>query len=103
MFRLKIIASASIFIVSACLTPNASSAAVVVLGHGLAQQCYEHARDLVLGPNQSIERSGSRVAMNAVDICALALKSEALGSRARAGTLNNMGVLLFAEASYERA
>ena len=97
------IALTSIFIALACMASNVSSAAVVVLGGGLAQQCYEHARDLVLGPNQSLERSGSRVSMDAVDICALALRSEALGPRARAGTLNNMGVLLFVEASYERA
>ena len=97
------IALTSIFIALACMASNISSAAVVVLGGGLAQQCYEHARDLVLGPNQSLERSGSRVSMDAVDICALALRSEALGPRARAGTLNNMGVLLFVEASYERA
>ena len=97
------IALTSIFIALACMASNVSSAAVVVLGGGLAQQCYEPARDLVLGPNQSLERSGSRVSMDAVDICALALRSEALGPRARAGTLNNMGVLLFVEASYERA
>ncbi len=91
------------FEVSMCLTSGAASAAVVVLGGGLAQQCYEAARDLVSASRQTVELTGSRVGTDAVDICALALQSEALGNRGRAGTYNNMGVLLFVQGSYQEA
>ena len=88
---------------SMCLASSAASAAVVVLGGGLAQQCYEAARDLVSDVQQTVDLTGSRVGVNPAEICALALKSEALGTRGRAGTYNNMGVLQFVQGSYQDA
>ncbi len=91
------------FGMSMCLASGGASAAVVVLGGGLAQQCYEAARDLVSESRQTVELTGSRVGTNAVDICALALQTEALGNRGRAGTYNNMGVLQFVQGAYQQA
>ena len=102
MSRLRIALTITV-VFALLLGTGVAYAAIMVLGGGLAQQCYEAARDAVTAPQQTVPLTGSRVGLSPVVVCTLALKSETLGARARAGTFNNRGVLLFVEESFEGA
>jgi len=82
---------------------TASQAAVAVLGGGMAESCYKAARNSVAAPDQRVDFTGTRVGMDPIQMCTLALRSEALGTRGRAGTYTNRGVLLFVDNSFEAA
>jgi len=82
--------------------PVASSqAAVLVLGGGLAQMCYEAAREVDEPGMYQI--TGSRIDIPPVEICTIAIGAGDLSARDLAGTHNNRGVLLFAERKFEEA
>ena len=102
MSRLRIALTITV-VFALLLGTGVAYAAIMVLGGGLAQQCYEAARDAVTAPQQTVPLTGSRVGLSPVAVCTLALKSETLGVRARAGTFNNRGVLLFVEESFQGA
>jgi tetratricopeptide (TPR) repeat protein len=78
-----------------------AKAAVIVLGGGFAQMCYEAARD-VNDPSM-MQITGSRIDIPPLDICTIAIGAGDLTSRDLAGTHNNRGVLLFAEGRFEDA
>ncbi len=102
MSRLRIVlANAIVFAV--LFGSSTAYAAVMVLGGGLAQQCYEAAREAVTALQQTVPLTGSRIGLSPVEVCTLAIQSETLSTHARAGTYNNRGVLLFVEESFEEA
>lgn len=97
----KIALAASLNI--ALLTGATSSyAAVAVLGGGMAEECYLAARDAVSG-SETVAFTGTRVGLDPVEICTIALRSDRLGVRGLAGTYTNHGVLLFADGKFSAA
>lgn len=73
-----------------CLSAGGAQAAVTVLGGGLAESCSEAAQDGV----RTVE---------AVELCSLALETEALNSEDRAGTLVNRGVIKLRRKNFDEA
>lgn len=88
---------------AACLAlpATASKAAVIVLGGGFAQMCYEAARDVNDPTMMTI--TGSRIDLAPIDVCNFAIGAGDLTSRDLAGTYNNRGVILFAAGMYTDA
>ena len=86
-----------------CMTlpATASKAAVIVLGGGFAQMCYEAARDA--DDPTMMQITGSRIDIAPLDICTIAIGAGDLTSRDLAGTYNNRGVLLFSDGRFEEA
>lgn len=78
-----------------------AKAAVIVLGGGFAQMCYEAARD-VDDPSM-MQITGSRIDIPPMDICTIAIGAGDLTARDLAGTHNNRGVLLFSEGRFDEA
>lgn len=83
------------------LAPAGTQAAVIVLGGGFAQMCYEAARD-VDDPVMT-QITGSRIDIAPLDICTMAIGAGDLTARDLAGTYNNRGVLLFSDGQFEEA
>lgn len=86
-----------------CLSAAAGGAhaAVLVLGGGFAQMCYEAAR--ALDEPMMVQVTGSRIDVPPLEICTIALNAGDLHGRDLAGTYNNRGVLLFAQGTFEAA
>jgi tetratricopeptide (TPR) repeat protein len=83
------------------LAATGAKAAVIVLGGGFAQMCYEAARDANDPPMMQI--TGSRIDIPPLEICTIALTAGDLTARDLAGTYNNRGVLLFTEGRFTEA
>jgi tetratricopeptide (TPR) repeat protein len=60
------------------------------------------ARDAVSG-SETVAFTGTRVGLDPVEICIIALPSDGLGVRGLAGTCTNRGVLLFADGKFSAA
>ena len=78
-----------------------AKAAVIVLGGGFAQMCYEAARDT--DDPTMMQITGSRIDIPPLDICTIAIGAGDLTARDLAGTYNNRGVLMFAEGQFAEA
>lgn len=76
-------------------------AAVIVLGGGFAQMCYEAARDVDDPTMMTI--TGSRINIPPLEVCTIALNMGDLTTRDLAGTYNNRGVLMFSEGQFSEA
>lgn len=96
--RLMMIAGA---VVCAALPATGANAAIIVLGGGFAQMCYEAARDIDDPVMRQI--TGSRIDIPPLDICTLAIGTGELNTRDLAGTYNNRGVILFEQGAFEEA
>lgn len=83
------------------LSATGANAAVIVLGGGFAQMCYEAARDVDDPAMMTI--TGSRIDIPPLEICTIALSMGDLTTRDLAGTYNNRGVLLFSEGQFSEA
>jgi len=88
---------------AACISlPSANAkAAVIVLGGGYAQMCYEAAR--ALNDPIMLQVTGSRIDIPPLEICTLAIGAGDLTTRDLAGTYNNRGVLYFAQNRFSEA
>lgn len=95
-FRKILFATAGVACLS--LPLGAAKAAVIVLGGGFAQMCYEAAR--AVNEPFYVEVTGSRIDIPPIDVCTLAINTGELGSRDLAGTYNNRGVLYFSQNSF---
>ena len=102
MKKLSKIALVAGFNIALLAGAASSHAAVVVLGGGMAEECYKAARAAVNGL-ENVDVTGSRLGMDPVEVCTLALTGEMLGGRALAGTYTNRGVLLFVGNSFQSA
>jgi tetratricopeptide (TPR) repeat protein len=78
-----------------------AKAAVIVLGGGYGQMCYEAAR--ALDPAAGVQLTGSLIDVPPLEICTLAINSGELSSRDLAGTYNNRGVLYFSQGMFNEA
>lgn len=78
-----------------------AKAAVIVLGGGFAQMCYEAARDA--DDPTMMQITGSRIDIPPLEICTIAINAGDLTTRDLAGTYNNRGVLLFSEGRFDEA
>ncbi len=93
-------ASAFVFLMQA----QAANAVVVVLGNGLANDCYEAALAISKGlPAPSMTVTGSIIDVAPVKLCTLALDADTIGGRDLAGTYINRGVINFMDKNYEAA
>lgn len=79
---------------AASLAPQAASAAVTVIGNGMAQICSEMAKAM---------EKGAKLPPNAIEICSMAIEDETLPRRDLAGTYINRGVLYLARRGYQEA
>lgn len=83
---------------------TAAHAVVIVMGNGLAQNCYETALALSLGfPPPELVYTGTLIDPKPVDVCTSAIQNDELLGRDLAGTYVNRGVLHFLDADYEAA
>lgn len=82
--------------------PMSAKAAVIVLGGGFAQMCYEAAR-AIDEPAFSMQITGSRIDIPPLDICSIAISAGDLTARDLAGTYNNRGVVYFAQGMFNEA
>jgi len=80
---------------------SAAKSAVIVLGGGFAQMCYEAAR--ALDNPLSFQVTGSRIDVPPLEICTTAISAGDLTGRDLAGTYNNRGVILFSQGNFEAA
>jgi tetratricopeptide (TPR) repeat protein len=80
---------------------SAAKGAVIVLGGGFAQMCYEAAR--ALDNPLSFQVTGSRIDVPPLEICTTAISAGDLTGRDLAGTYNNRGVILFSQGNFEAA
>jgi tetratricopeptide (TPR) repeat protein len=80
---------------------TSANAAVIVLGGGFAQMCYEAARDA--NDPAMMQITGSRIDIDPLEICTIALSAGDLTTRDLAGTYNNRGVLLFSQGNFTDA
>jgi hypothetical protein len=76
--------------VAAIIAATPASGAALVLGAGLATVCSKAA-------------IGGRQDLKSIDTCTLALETQAMGQRDRAGTFVNRGILKLRRASYDDA
>ena len=83
------------------LSVGGAKAAVIVLGSGLAQMCYEAAR--AIEEPMLMQITGSRIDLPPLQICTMAINAGDLTGRDLAGTHNNRGVVLFAEGRFTEA
>ncbi len=83
------------------LPVSGAKAAVIVLGSGLAQMCYEAAR--AIEEPMLMQITGSRIDIPPLDICNMALSAGDLAGRDLAGTHNNRGVVLFSQGRFTEA
>lgn len=86
-----------------CMSFAASNAnaAVIVLGGGFAQMCYEAARDA--NDPSMVQITGSRIDIPPLEICSIAIGMGDLTTRDLAGTYNNRGVILFSQGNFTEA
>lgn len=83
------------------LPVSGAKAAVIVLGSGLAQMCYEAAR--AIEEPMLMQITGSRIDIPPLEICTMAISAGDLSGRDLAGTYNNRGVVLFSERRFTEA
>jgi tetratricopeptide (TPR) repeat protein len=81
-------------LIGALLAAPAASAAVTVLGDGMAQICSETAKAM---------EKGIKAPLNAIKTCSMAIEDESLPQRDLAGTYINRGVLYLARGGYLEA
>ncbi|MCC6914484.1 MAG: tetratricopeptide repeat protein [Rhodospirillaceae bacterium] len=81
--------------------PMNAEAAVIVLGGGFAQMCYEAAR--AVDEPYSAQITGSRIDVAPLDICSIAISAGDLTARDLAGTYNNRGVIYFSQNMFNEA
>ena len=80
---------------------QAAHAVVIVMGAGMAQNCYETALAMSLGfPLPDLVYTGSNIDPKPVDVCTMAINQEGLTGRDLAGTYVNRGVLYFLGGDY---
>lgn len=89
------------FALAVVMQAHAAKAVVIVLGNGLAQNCYEAAlaisKGLVYFPPVM---TSTLIDLKPIQLCTAALDEGDLSGRDLAGTLVNRGVLQFIEANY---
>ncbi len=97
-------ALAGVFALCVGLQAGPARAVVIVLGEGLAQNCYEAAyavsKNLMYIPPVL---TGSQIDLTPVQLCNAALEQPTLVGRNLAGTRVNRGVLLFLEGKHAAA
>lgn len=98
-FRKLMMIAGSVLCVS---LPMSAKAAVIVLGGGFAQMCYEAAR-AVDEPGFTAQITGSRIDIPPLDICSIAISAGDLTARDLAGTYNNRGVVYFSQGMFNEA
>jgi len=105
MRKFKHVALAAGLAIGLCISgAQQARAVVIVLGEGLATDCYQAAYALSQGLIYiPTVLTGSLVATRPVDLCTMALTDTQLSARNRAGTFVNRGVLRFLESDYESA
>ncbi len=97
-------AVAASFALGFVMQATAAHAVVIVMGNGLAQNCYETALALSLGfPPPELVYTGGLIDPKPVDVCSMALQNDQLLGRDLAGTYVNRGVLYFLTADYDDA
>lgn len=99
-FRKAIIIAGSALCMA--LPAAGANAAIIVLGGGFAQMCYEAAR-AIEDPAFSLQITGSRIDVPPLDICTIAINAGDLSARDLAGTYNNRGVIQFEQRMFAEA
>ena len=86
---------------AALMQAHAAKAVVIVMGNGLAQNCYETALALTMGePAPAMVYTGTLIDPKPVDVCTMALTDDGLYGRDLAGTFVNRGVILFLDTKF---